>query len=56
MFCKVCTKSAHRWPEDAWMSAQDFLECTKNSENFVKVTITGDESWVYGYNPEASMF
>ena len=39
--------------KDAQVSvAQDLLECTKNYENFTKTIVMGDESWVYGYDPE----
>ena len=24
----------------------------KNDENFIKTIVAGDESWVYGYDPE----
>jgi histone-lysine N-methyltransferase SETMAR len=27
-------------------------ERTKNDPNFISTIITGDESWVYGYDPE----
>ncbi|XP_020299181.1 putative uncharacterized protein FLJ37770, partial [Pseudomyrmex gracilis] len=32
--------------------AQDNLEMISNDENVLKKIITGDESWVYGYDPE----
>ena len=32
--------------------AQDLLETTNNDPHFLKKVITGDESWVYGYDPE----
>jgi hypothetical protein len=32
--------------------AQDLLETSNNDPDFLKQVITGDESWVYGYNPE----
>ena len=39
--------------KDARVSvAQDLLEYAKNDENFIESIITGDESWVYGYDPE----
>jgi hypothetical protein len=31
--------------------AQDMLECAR----FLKTVITGDESWVYGYDPETKV-
>ena len=32
--------------------AQYLLETANNDPNFLKKVITGDESWVYGYDPE----
>ena len=32
--------------------AQDTLEMVSDDENVLKKVITGDESWVYGYDPE----
>jgi len=32
--------------------AQDMLECVESDSNFLSTVITGDESWVYGYDPE----
>jgi len=32
--------------------AQDFLETSNNDPHFLKKIITGDESWIYGYDPE----
>ena len=32
--------------------AQDNLEIVSDDENVLKKVITGDESWVYGYDPE----
>ena len=32
--------------------AQDDLEMVSDDENFLEKVITGDESWVYGYDPE----
>ena len=32
--------------------AQDILEMVSEDENVLKKVITGDESWVYGYDPE----
>ena len=33
--------------------AQDNVEIVSDDENVLKKVITGDESWVYGYDPEA---
>ena len=32
---------------------QDMLDCANNDLEFTKTIITGDETWVYGYNPES---
>jgi len=32
--------------------AEDLLETANNDADFLKKVITGDESWVYGYDPE----
>jgi hypothetical protein len=32
--------------------AQDLLETANNDPDFLKKVITGDESWVYGYDPK----
>ena len=31
--------------------AQDMLDCANNDLEFTKTIITGDETWVYGYDP-----
>ena len=36
--------------------AQDILDCANNDLEFTKNIITGDETWVYGYNPESKQF
>jgi hypothetical protein len=32
--------------------ARDMLECANGDPEFLKTVITGDETWVYGYDPE----
>ena len=32
--------------------AQDMLECVESDSKFLNSMFTGDESWVYGYDPE----
>jgi len=32
--------------------AQDMLDCVESDSNFLNTVITGDESWVCGYDPE----
>ena len=34
--------------------ATDLLQCADQDINSMKTIITGDESWVYGYNPDKS--
>ena len=31
---------------------QDMLDCVENDSNFLNTVITGNESYVYGYDPE----
>ena len=35
--------------------SQDMLDCSNSNPNFLNIVITGDESWVYGYDPETKM-
>lgn len=37
---------------DRLSKATELLECARGDPNFMKTIITGDESWVYGYDPE----
>ena len=32
--------------------AQDMLDCVENDPKFLNTVITGDESWVYGYDSD----
>ena len=32
--------------------AQDMLDCANNDLEFMKTIITGDKTWVYGYDPK----
>ncbi|XP_064100988.1 protein GVQW3-like [Macrobrachium nipponense] len=32
--------------------AEDLLDCANSDSDFMKSIITGDETWVYGYDPE----
>jgi hypothetical protein len=34
---------------------QDMLECANGDPEFLKTVITGDETWVYGYDPETKV-
>jgi hypothetical protein len=35
--------------------ARDMLECANKDPEFLKTLITGDEMWVYGYDPETKV-
>jgi AraC-like DNA-binding protein len=35
--------------------ARDMLECASGDTEFLKTMITGDETWVYGYDPETKV-
>ena len=35
--------------------AQDMLDNANSNPNFLNIVITGDVSWVYGYDPETKM-
>ncbi|KAL4119443.1 hypothetical protein QTP88_012252 [Uroleucon formosanum] len=35
--------------------ATDLLECSESDDFFLKLIITGDETWVYGYDPETKV-
>ncbi|XP_026809064.1 protein GVQW3-like [Rhopalosiphum maidis] len=35
--------------------ATDLLECSESDDFFLKSIITGDETWVYGYDPETKV-
>jgi hypothetical protein len=32
--------------------ARDIMECANGDPEFMKTVIPGDETWVYGYDPE----
>jgi hypothetical protein len=34
---------------------QDMLKCTNGDPEFLKIVITGDEMWAYGYDPETKV-
>jgi AraC-like DNA-binding protein len=36
-------------------AARDMLECANGDPEFLKTVITGDEMWVYGYDPETKV-
>ena len=33
-------------------AARDLQQCAGQDANYMEILITGDESWVYGYDPE----
>jgi hypothetical protein len=38
--------------ETRFAVATDLLQCAGQDTNYMKTLITGDESWVYRYDPE----
>ena len=36
--------------------SQDMLDSTNSDSDFMNTIITGNESWVYGYDPEHGIF
>ena len=36
--------------------SQNMLDSTKSNPDFMNTIITGDESWVYGYDPKPVIF
>jgi len=49
---KFCPKTADSQAETLLAAARDLLQCAGQDANYMKTLITGDESWVYGYDPE----
>ena len=54
---RVCAKFVPRLLTDDQREqrqtiARDLFERSCEDVQFLKITVTGDESWVYGYNPE----
>ena len=50
---EVCAAFANRWP--TWARSHNcpwFVERSCEDVQFLKNTVTGEESWVYGYDPE----
>jgi hypothetical protein len=41
--------------ENCLSVALDVLECAKNYENFLKMSLTTVESWIYGYDPKSKL-
>jgi hypothetical protein len=35
--------------------ARDMLKCTNGDPEFLKTVITGDETWMHGYDPETKV-
>lgn len=42
----------HEQKENRLQVTHDMVECATADSDFMKKIITGDESWVYGYDPE----
>ena len=36
----------------SYLYTQDMMDSTNSDPDFMNTIITGDESWVYGYDPE----
>jgi hypothetical protein len=53
---KICTKFVpHEQKQRRLTSCQDFIQTNQDDPNFLDCTVTGDESWVYQYDPEAKL-
>ena len=52
-FCEICAKTAERRPEGPCVSVgRELKQQARDDPNFISSNITGDETWVYGYDPE----
>jgi len=52
-FCEICAKTAERRPEGpSRFCLQGTQKQARDDPNFISNIITGDETWVYGYDPE----
>ena len=50
--CKICAKVADWQPEATSAEvSMELKEQVRNDPDFVSKVITGDESWIYGYDP-----
>ena len=52
-FCEICAKTAERRPKALRVSVcRELKQQARDDPNFISNIITGDETWVYGYDPE----
>jgi hypothetical protein len=51
-FCKICAKTAEQQPEGQSRFCLQGTQQARDDSNFISNIITGDETWVYGYDPE----
>ena len=49
---KLLTMEQKQWRAD---NVQDMMDTANSDPNFLKTVITGDETWVYEYDPETKM-
>ena len=47
-----CKKNDGHFFPGLYPYTQDMLDSTNSDSDFMNTIITGDESWVYGYDPE----
>ena len=53
---KICTASAtEEQKQNRVTVSQELLDFSNADENFLKNVITGDETWVYGYDVETKV-
>ena len=51
-----CKENDGFWPYLYTQDSQDMLDSTNSDLDFTNTIITGDESWVYGYDPKPVIF
>jgi len=52
---KICAASADRGTKTEPHHSQELLDRSNTDENFLKNVLTGDETWVYGYDVETKV-
>ena len=52
---KICSAFADRRTKTEPRHSQELLDRSNTDENFLKNVITGDETWVYGYDVETKV-
>jgi predicted transcriptional regulator len=53
--CRVVAKFVPKLLSQEQQLCLDMLECANGDPEFLTTVITGDEMWVYGYDPETSV-